>query len=257
EFRMITTRPSLVRLTLVAPRKRKLQIGVAPQSRFALVIKNSRFGQPAIDARRPRLIVNPSFQPFPVANQTLVRYVYQRIRVEPSPCRRHQKRFVFASKDFDNLNHFRFAGFRKSAEFFEFNRAANLSIVRSLFSETSEYLFSNLPASLVGQFVIGFVGVKRERRAHPSYRFVMLKVYRLIFSMAFFPVAPCSHQRVLKNRQLIGIVSHVIEQPIDQTRSYVSATDGYRPRDGFAALLACQSRDQILSFVYCFGQIPE
>ena len=83
--------------------KRSCKSGSRHNPASPFCCKHCGFGQPAIDARRPRFIVNPSFQPLPVANQTLVRNVYQRIRVEPSPGRRHQKRSVFAAKDFDDL----------------------------------------------------------------------------------------------------------------------------------------------------------
>jgi hypothetical protein len=60
---------------------------------------------------------------------------------------------------------------------------------------------------------------------------------------------PHAHERVLPQRQLVGIRSEIIEQPVDQGRFEVAAEHLRRPDDGGPALLAGQPRRQVLTVV--------
>src|SRR5215218_9598955 len=62
---------------------------------------------------------------------------------------------------------------------------------------------------------------------------------------------------MLQDWQLIGIVSNVVQQPVDQRLAYLSAGNTDRSGHGEAPLVASHARNQILSFIDCFRQALE
>jgi hypothetical protein len=68
---------------------------------------------------------------------------------------------------------------------------------------------------------------------------------------------------VLEDRQLVGVIAHVVEQPLHQARGHRHRLAAgrrahrHRPHDGLAALAAAHAGDEVLAVVDRFGQIPK
>src|SRR4030095_3658432 len=97
-----------------------------------------------------------------------------------------------------------------------------------------------------------FVGIARERIFDRADGFVMTQVQLRI--SATLPLFPCSHQRVLKDRQLVGLVPNVVEQAVQQSLAQLRAEQPDRPLDGLPSLLPCGTGDKVLATVHGFGE---
>ena len=63
----------------------------------------------------------------------------------------------------------------------------------------------------------------------------MAKINRFGVAVVRRPKIPCAHERVLQDRQLIGIFGDVVQQTIHQTRRDLPTTDRGGPGDCLAA----------------------
>src|SRR5690606_13926921 len=85
--------------------------------------------------------------------------------------------------------------------------------------------------------------------------FIMLEVYRLVIIVAKLrPVAPCAHERMLKDGQLIRVVAQVVEQLLHQALRDAGATHGYRPFNSPALLISRELRNEVVTIVKLTGE---
>ena len=205
-------------------------------------MQHGSFRNATIDPYRLCFFVDPLFESLPVANQTLVRDVDDGIGVQLRADRRHKKRTPAATKNVDDADHFSRACTSDLADRAESSGPANLAIVCAAFTQRLEQYFRNLAAAIIRQLIERFVGVFRERVSHRADRFVVFEPDWFAVAPVRLPVVPRAHQRMLENRQLIGIVADVVQQTIDQRLAYLSARDADRSGNCEATLIACHSR---------------
>ena len=70
-----------MRHVLFAPVERSLEGGVFQERLLVRLVQHGGLGQPLVDASGLRLLISPGFQARPVAYETLVRDVDQRLAV--------------------------------------------------------------------------------------------------------------------------------------------------------------------------------
>ena len=85
----------------------------------------------------------------------------------------------------------------------------------------------------------------------------MAQVNRLIAFMMVHPVVPSAHQGVLQNWQLVGVVAHVIEQPVDQVRGDFRPPHCHRPCNRAAPLISGHPGDQVLAVIQGFRYVAK
>ena len=204
-----------------------------------------------------RLRVDPLTQSGPDPHQALVRDVDHRRGAELNVGRRHQEAAAGSAKDVDHRDHFGLAGPGQLAEFLEPPRTAYAARIGAAVGERLEHLLGDeLPLRRL-ELEIRLLGVARQRFRHRPDRLVVNQVDRLSLDVIRLPVLPGPHHRVLQNGQLIGIVADVVEQPQHQPGRDLGATDGDRPGDGVAPLVAVHPRHEILPVVDRLGQPVE
>ena len=96
-----------------------------------------------------------------------------------------------------------------------------------------------------------------QRVGHCAYGFVLIQTYRLAITAVRSPIVPCAHERVLKNRKLIGIVADIVHETVDKRFGDLAALHADRAGDRKASLVTRHTRDQILPIVNRFRQSLE
>ena len=81
----------------------------------------------------------------------------------------------------------------------------------------------------------------------------MLQIQRA-FAAVLLVVFPRAHESVLEDGQLVGVVTYIVQQLLNQASLDLFAADLDRPLDGQAALFAVQSRDEVLTLIDGLGQ---
>ena len=71
------------------------------------------------------------------------------------------------------------------------------------------------------------------------------------------PALPGPHQRVLQDRELVGVVADVVEQPLHQRRRDLHAHHAQRPPDRLLDLVPAHPRDDIEAVVQPLGKIAK
>src|SRR5262249_14531810 len=150
ELRMVTPRPGLIRLALLAPRQCDLQIGIAPKTSLALSFKHRSLRQALIDPGGTRFFVNPFLQPAPGPNQTLMRDVNQRFRTQWSR-RSHPERSTRTTNRLNYINHLRLIRLGKRAKHSQRYRPPDFAIVRSFFRQGFEEFLCHALTTSPGQ----------------------------------------------------------------------------------------------------------
>ena len=193
-----------------------------------------------------------------------MRDVDHRIRLQRRTGWRHQQRTAWTTEGFNDRFDLLGDGFQRfverlthGAEFVQLRRAPDSSRVEPLVGEALEERFGDFSASLVGKLVVDLVAVLRERVRQAPDLFVVGDVERFVIAAVFLPVIPGAHERVLKDRQLVGVVPDVVEQTLDKARGHRRAADGHRAFDSHLALRARHPGHQELAVVDSFRQIPE
>ena len=92
--------------------------------------------------------------------------------------------------------------------------------------------------AIVGKAVVSFIGMLRQRVRHAADGAIVVEVDRARRAAMRLPIVPAAHQRMLQDRQLVGIVADVIEQPDHEPRRNGAAADPHRLDDRGAPLLA-------------------
>ena len=62
---------------------------------------------------------------------------------------------------------------------------------------------------------------------------------------------------MLQQRQLVGIISGVVEKSLHQAVCHLGAAHRHRPANGLPELVSSHARDQIQTFIDSFGQVSE
>ena len=62
---------------------------------------------------------------------------------------------------------------------------------------------------------------------------------------------------MLQNRQLVRIITHIIQQPIYQLRGNLRSPHRHRTHNCAASLIAGHPGDQVLAVIKCFRQVAE
>src|SRR5690606_11189471 len=110
-----------------------------------------------------------------------------------------------------------FRTFLDILEFIQVCRAAYSEILAALFCNSLKKTLAD-PLLVLRQLVVSLVRVERERFSHCSDRLVMFEVDRFGIVVAVFgPIRPRAHERVLKDRELVGIVAQIIQQLLCET----------------------------------------
>ena len=63
------------------------------------------------------------------------------------------------------------------------------------------------------------------------------------------PIIPGSHQRVLEDWELIGIVADIVQETSDQRLGDTPSSNPDGPGDGHTSFIARQSRDEVLAVI--------
>ncbi len=127
-------------------------------------------------------------------------------------------------------------------------------VVAAAFGEGLEDSLRHQPVMVVRKLGVDFVGMPRERFRHPTHALVVTQVERFALLVIFLPAIPGAHQRVLKNRQLIGIVADVVEELLQQAGRDLAPAHLDRTGDRTASLIAIEPRDEVLAVIHGLGQ---
>src|SRR6185295_14804560 len=133
-------------------------------------------------------------------------------------------------EDIDDRDYLFLARLRDTADLVEAGRSANLTVVGAPLSEGLEHYLSDQKTAFIWQFGERFVGVPGQSAGHRSDGFVVLQTERFAVSTARLPVVPGTHQGVLEDRELIGIVADVVQKARDQWLGDLPACDTDRTR---------------------------
>ena len=98
------------------------------------------------------------------------------------------------------------------------------------------------------------VRVSRECGSHPSRGLVVPEVDGLAVPVVRRPGIPRAEESVLEHRELVRVVSEVVQHLLDEARGHARAGDPDGLLDGLATLIAGQPRDQVLSAVHRLGE---
>ncbi len=139
-----------------------------------------------------------------------MRDIDHRIGVQLRPRRWHEERTTTTTEDINDSDHFRGARACDFAERAESSGTTDLTVICTAFTERFERYLRDLAAAVIGQLIKCFVGMIRECITHRADRLVVFESDRLAVASICLPVFPGAHQRMLENRQLIGIVADVV-----------------------------------------------
>ena len=93
-----------------------------------------------------------------------------------------------------------------------------------------------------------------ERVGHGAYRFVVRKRNGFVALPFALPLRPSAVQGVLKNRKLVGIVAHIVDQPREKSRVDFAAAHSDGSADRSSPLFARETRNQKLSLIHRLGK---
>ena len=222
-----------------------------------------RVGQPQVQDGRRRLGLLPALQRAPVAHQALVRDVEVGLGRHPLTGRRHQKGVARLAEDLGHRQHLVDAGAGFQRDIADPGQAPHFTAGGVGVGQRLEQPFGDQQAAgclhrrlAVGQAGQHLVGMAVQRLGHAAHRLglVVVECQRTVRAAPARPFVPGAHQRVLQDRQLVGVVAHVVEQAVDQWRRQRRAHHRRRAGDRLGDLVAGQPRDQVLAAVDRLGQ---
>ena len=156
---------------------------------------------------------------------------------------RHQEGTSAATENINHCDHFLGRGICYGANILQARRAADLAIVRATLGQRLEEDLGDQPTAFARQFVKSFIGVLGQSIGHSAHGFVVFEANGFAIATMRCPVIPRTHQRVLENGELVGVVTHVVHQAVDERFRDLAARDTDRSGDGEASLVARHPRN--------------
>ena len=128
-------------------------------------------------------------------------------------------------------------------QFLERGGAADASVVGSFLGQGLEQLPGEA-LFLFGRCLgVCLVGVSGEGFVHAAGGFVVAEVERFVFVVVRQPAIPSAHEGVLHDGQLVGVVTKVVEQPLNQAGGNIAAAHADRAFNGGFFVLTVEARD--------------
>ena len=182
-----------------------------------------------------------------------MRDVDHRVGAQRLSQRRHQERPAGLAEDVEHLLQLVSRGTGDGGQLVQPFRPADAAGVGA---GVGQGLEEALTQPLLGrplQLSKGLVGMHVERMRHATGRFIVGQ-REWAAGAGGLPVKPGAVQRMLQDRQLVGVVAHVIEQPGQQQRADLFLGHTGRSGDGSADLVTGQPGHQVLALVDGLGQ---
>ena len=254
---VVLIRPGGIGLLARLPLQRELQFRVAPEAAAALGMQGRCFAEAAQLPGRQRLVRGPGFQALPDPHQAFVGDVDHRVGEQRLRHRRHQERAARLAEDVDHRAQLIGRALHHRAQAGQARRPAHPARIGGLVGQGLEEPFAELALTLAAQLRPGLLGMPVEGVGHRADRLVVTQLDRAaLVSRAGIidPTRPGAVQRVLQDRQLVGVFTHIVDQPCQQHRADRRARHAHRPGDGGAALVSRQAGHEVLAVVDGLGQ---
>ncbi len=249
--------PGRRRLGVTPPLHGEFEFGVAPEAAGALVEPAGRLGQPLINARRRTLFVGPGDQARPTPHQAFVRQVDDRTRAERHWRRRRQETASLAPEHLDHVEHLSFGHTRHGREPFDTRRPPHAARIRHRVGQRLEQMLDEPAATVGDRFLVGLFGVPGQGVANRANRVIVLDINRRLWvgaAAGALPVFEGAHQRMLGERQLIGIVAKIVEDTVDEPGRNRGASHRHGTGDGEAERIARHAPHQVHARIHGVGQ---
>ena len=237
------------------PHQCEVQFGVAPQPAAAMGLLGRGVGQAPQLLRHPRFVLRLGLQALPDAHQAFVGDVHDRGGCQRLGLGRHEERPARVAEDLDHLCQRLGAGLGDGAEISQPGRAADTARVGGAVGEGAEHPSAQGTGGVIGQCLPGLLGVAIEGAGHRAHRrvFVVPQPDRA-GTGADLPHRPGPAERMLQDRELVGVVADVVDQTRQQHRVDARAGHAHRSGDGHAALVSRHARHEGLTAAHGLRQ---
>ena len=131
---------------------------------------------------------------------------------------------------------------------------ADAAVIGTFLGKRLEQPLARLAMPVVRERVVDFVGMIGKGGRQPTRRFKIAKINGASVVAAGKPDFPHPHQGVLKHRQLIRVVTDVVQQALDEHGRDFRAADADRFFDRVPLLVAQQAGNQVFPRVDRFRQ---
>ena len=142
------------------------------------------------------------------------------------------------------------------AEIFKLHRLPDPPALFDFFGQRFEEFLGDPAMAIAGQAAENLLRMLGKGFGHAARGAIIVQIQRFGL-VGRLPVGPHPHEGVLEDRQLVGVVADIVQQPREQTIRDLSAGHLHRARDGCFALVAIEAGDQELALVHRVGQTGE
>ena len=132
-------------------------------------------------------------------------------------------------------------------------RAANAAAVRFLDRQRLKDPLAYFTLAIARQRLVDLVGVQRQGLRHLADALIVVEIERVAVPFQS-PDVPGAHQSMLQTGELIGLLTEIVQEPLQQPRRDLPAGDLDRPFDDPFVLLAIEPRNQELASVDHLGE---
>ena len=261
---LVAPRPGGIGLAGRPPLKRLGQLGPGPQVSALLGMALGDVSHPQVLAGSVGLVAQPVRQLLPVADQAFVGDVEVGVGVHRLAGRWHQKGVVGVAERGGHVQHLVGCGVGHIGHIGQPGQAPHPPAVAANARQGLEQALGDPPAPrgggaihAQGQAGQHLVGMALQGLAHATGGLVVVQRDLAARRGAGLPLPPGAHQRVLKDRQLVGAFAHIVEQAVDQRGRQHHALHRRRAGDGLANLVAGEPGDQVLPAVDGLGQVAK
>jgi hypothetical protein len=239
-------------LAAFAPVEGELEFRVAPQAGLAGGVEFGSVGQAAQHAGGVGFALAPFAEAVPDAHEAFVGEVDDGVGAQCVAGRGHQEGGSRRAEGGEGGGEFVVAAGGDGGQIGEAGGAADAAAVGAFVGEGAKGGGAALLAGF-GERAEDFFGVLVEGVGEGADGVVVagLDGARLA---AGLPVGPAAGQGVLEQRELVGVVAHVVDEAGEQGGGDVGAAHPRRALDGGAAFVAAHARHEVLAAVDGFGQ---